>query len=264
MMMEQRWHADQHALVKQLDGVKDVVTTCGLHTGLWLAMVLVLWIGFMNLASAQAVVASDSLQQRVKACVACHGQEGRATTDGFYPRIAGKPAGYLFNQLRHFREAKRVYPMMTYMVAHMNDAYLQEIADYFAALNPPYAAPQTSQATPDVMERGRSLVKVGDLGRKLPACVACHGDKMTGVAPFIPGLLGLPRDYLVAQLGAWKTGSRHAASPDCMQTVAQQLDANDIAAVSAWLAAQTMPADTKAATPTKDFSLPIACGSLKP
>ncbi|WP_329603146.1 c-type cytochrome [Undibacterium baiyunense] len=214
--------------------------------------------------NAQAVTKLDSLQQRVKACVACHGQEGRATSDGFYPRIAGKPAGYLLNQLRHFRDGKRVYPLMTYMVSHMNDVYLQEIADYFASLNPPYAAPQTSQATPIEMERGRYLVKVGDAERKLPACIACHGDKMTGVAPFIPGLLGLPRDYLVAQLGAWKTGSRHAAAPDCMQTVAKQLDASDIAAVSAWLAAQTMPVDTKAITASKDFSLPIACGSMKP
>lgn len=217
-----------------------------------------------TIASMQAVTSLDSLQQRVKACVACHGQEGRATSDGFYPRIAGKPAGYLLNQLRHFRDGKRVYPLMTYMVSHMNDVYLQEIADYFASLNPPYAAPQTSQATPIEMERGRYLVKVGDTERKLPACVACHGDKMTGVAPFIPGLLGLPRDYLVAQLGAWKTGSRHAAAPDCMQTVAKQLDASDIAAVSAWLAAQTMPVDTKAITANKDFSLPIACGSMKP
>lgn len=217
-----------------------------------------------TIASMQAGTSLDSLQQRVKACVACHGQEGRATSDGFYPRIAGKPAGYLLNQLRHFRDGKRVYPLMTYMVSHMNDVYLQEIADYFASLNPPYAAPQTSQATPIEMERGRYLVKVGDAERKLPACVACHGDKMTGVAPFIPGLLGLPRDYLVAQLGAWKTGSRHAAAPDCMQTVAKQLDASDIAAVSAWLAAQTMPVDTKAITANKDFSLPIACGSMKP
>ncbi len=39
---------------------------------------------------------------------------------------------------------------------------------------------------------------------------------MTGRAPFIPGLLGLPRDYLNAQLGAWRNGQRHASPPDCM------------------------------------------------
>nr|WP_315476736.1 c-type cytochrome [uncultured Undibacterium sp.] len=213
-------------------------------------------------AGAQTV--PDNLAQRVKACVACHGQEGRATTDGFYPRIAGKPDGYLFNQLRNFRDGKRTYPMMTYTVAHLTDSYLQEIASYFSLLNPPYAAPQTNVAEVVLMERGRVLVKLGDTGKKIPACVACHGEKMTGVAPFIPGLLGLPRDYLVAQLGAWKTGSRHAHAPDCMQSVAKQLDADDIAAVSAWLAAQTMPSDAKAVrqSDVAGFKLPIACGSV--
>lgn len=285
MMMEQRQFAvvcpAAESRTKRMTRDKVVATTLTLKLRHAISFGLIVLAGFSHQAqsqvattgvqtisaqttNAQALTSLDSLQQRVKACVACHGQEGRATSDGFYPRIAGKPAGYLLNQLRHFRDGKRVYPLMTYMVSHMNDVYLQEIADYFASLNPPYAAPQTSQATPIEMERGRYLVKVGDAERKLPACVACHGEKMTGVAPFIPGLLGLPRDYLVAQLGAWKTGSRHAAAPDCMQTVAKQLDASDIAAVSAWLAAQTMPVDTKAIAASKDFSLPIACGSMKP
>lgn len=213
-------------------------------------------------AHAQSV--PDTLAQRVKACVACHGQDGRATTDGFYPRIAGKPAGYLLNQLRNFRDAKRTYPMMTYMVAHLNDSYLQEIAEYFANQHPPYAAPQPILASAAAFERGRRLVKLGDPSKKLPACIACHGDKMTGLAPFIPGLLGLPRDYLVAQLGAWQTGSRHASAPDCMQTVAKQLDAADIAAVSAWLAAQNLPVDTVAPLVAKEHKLPLACGSVQP
>lgn len=222
--------------------------------------------GILGSDQAQAQTVPDTLAQRIKACVACHGQEGRATSDGFYPRIAGKPEGYLFNQLRNFRDGKRTYPMMTYMLAHMTDSYLQEIATYFSLLNPPYAAPQSVVASTAMMERGRVLVKLGDADKKIPACIACHAEKMTGVAPFIPGLLGLPRDYLVAQLGAWKTASRHAHAPDCMQMVAQQLSADDIAAVSAWLAAQTMPADAKPARQSElvEFKLPIACGSVVP
>jgi cytochrome c553 len=46
---------------------------------------------------------------------------------------------------------------------------------------------------------------------------------MTGRAPFVPGLLGLPRDYLNAQLGAWRTGQRRALAPDCMAEVARKL-----------------------------------------
>ncbi|MEZ5706909.1 MAG: hypothetical protein R3E56_17620 [Burkholderiaceae bacterium] len=45
----------------------------------------------------------DTLGQRLMACTLCHGKEGRATNTGFFPRIAGKPEGYLYHQPRHFR-----------------------------------------------------------------------------------------------------------------------------------------------------------------
>ena len=37
----------------------------------------------------------DTIAQRALACTACHGPQGRAAPDGYYPRLAGKPAGYL-------------------------------------------------------------------------------------------------------------------------------------------------------------------------
>ncbi|MFZ6775495.1 c-type cytochrome [Undibacterium sp. Ji83W] len=225
-------------------------------------------LGLPLIASAQSTQSAqrvpDTLEQRLKACTACHGAEGRAGTDGFYPRIAGKPAGYLYNQLLNFREGKRAYPAMRYMVAHMSDAYLKEIADYFSSLHPPYSAPQASEANATSLEQGRQLVVQGDKSRNLPACVSCHGKNMTGLAPFVPGLVGLPRDYLVAQLGAWQTGSRKAHAPDCMQQIASKLKPADLAAVSSWLAAQTVPSDSVAPilTVTEYRLLPMKCGSL--
>jgi len=115
-----------------------------------------------------------------------------------------------------------------------------------------------------MLDRGRQLVSQGDKSRNLPACVSCHGKSMTGLAPFMPGLVGLPRDYLIAQLGAWQTGSRKAHKPDCMQEVASKLKPEDIAAVSSWLATQTVPGDGIPAlmTPTEGTQLPLKCGSL--
>ena len=75
------------------------------------------------------------------ACTGCHGREGRAAPDGYYPRIAGKPAGYLFNQLRNFRDERRHYELMNGLLALLDDAYLREIAAYFAALDLPYPPP---------------------------------------------------------------------------------------------------------------------------
>jgi cytochrome c553 len=205
----------------------------------------------------------DALAPRLAACTACHGAEGRATADGYYPRIAGKPAGYLYNQLRAFREGRRAVPSMTWMVDPLPDPYLREIAAHFAAQHPPYAPPVAPAAPAATLERGRRIVAQGDAARGIPACVACHGEAMLGVEPAIPGLLGLPRDYLNAQLGAWREGTRRAVAPDCMATIARRLAAEDVAALTAWLAAQPVPAGARAAAPAS-ARLPLDCGGLAP
>ena len=204
---------------------------------------------------------ATTMAPRVLACTVCHGKEGRATPDGYFPRIAGKPAGYLANQLLNFRDGRRSYPQMTYLIEHLTDDYLREMAEHFAALDLPYPPPPAPQAPAAVLEQGRKLVQVGDVARNIPACVACHGAAMTGVTPFIPGLLGLPRDYLNSQLGAWKTGQRRAHLPDCMADIARQLTPDDVSAVSAWLAAQPVVAGGKPAH-TLPAAMPARCGGV--
>nr|HET7858362.1 cytochrome C [Caldimonas sp.] len=214
-------------------------------------------------ATVRAAPFEDTIAQRVLACTGCHGEQGRAGPDGYYPRLAGKPAGYLFNQLRNFRDERRHYELMNGLLALLDDAYLREIAAYFASLDVPYPPPAPSVGSAELRERGEALVRNGDPARSLPACTQCHGDAMTGRAPFVPGLLGLPRDYLNAQLGAWRNGQRRAIEPDCMAQVARSLAPEEIGAVSAWLAAQAVPAHAQAASDA-GASLPIPCGGLAP
>lgn len=212
-------------------------------------------------AGARPAQVADAMAQRVAACTACHGKEGRATSDGFFPRIAGKPAGYLYNQLINFRDGRRQYPMMTYLVAPLSDEYLKEMAEYFSSLHPPYPAPQPAGLPAASLKRAQALVLEGDKSRNIPACIACHGQKLTGVLPSIPSLVALPRDYLNAQFGAWKNGTRKTAAPDCMAQIAAQLTSDEIGAVSAWLASQPVPQDMSAA-PAASVRLPVACGSF--
>jgi cytochrome c553 len=206
----------------------------------------------------------DTLAQRLAACTSCHarkGPQGEPGTEQYFPRIAGKPAGYLYNQLLNFRDGRRQYPLMTYMVQHLPDAYLHEIADFFSNEHLPYPPPAATDAAPAVLERGRQLATKGDAAIKVPACMACHGDRLTGVAPAIPGLVGLPRDYINAQFGAWRNKVRKANAPDCMATIAARLSLADVAAVSSWLAAQPVPQDASPATSIAR-PLPLACGSM--
>jgi len=113
-----------------------------------------------------------------------------------------------------------------------------------ASLHVPYPAPATATVAPDVLARGKALVLQGDESRRLPACIACHGQALTGLQPGVPGLLGLPRDYLNAQLGGWRTGQRRAHAPDCMATIAKRLSDADVNAISQWLSSQPVPANT--------------------
>ena len=215
-------------------------------------------------AAAQAspdTAALNSIEQRVKPCTACHGNEGRATREGYFPRIAGKPAGYLFNQLLNFRAGRRYFPIMTYMAQLQSDAYLRELADYFGALRVPYAPPHPPNATASVLERGRQLVMEGDRTLNIPACNSCHGRRLLGVAPNVPGLLGVSQDYLTAQLGAWRGGVRAATAPDCMGEIVRRMRADDLNAATTWLASQGVP---EPGDPDRSFeSQPLECGSIQ-
>ena len=230
---------------------------------------LLLFAAWLLTAAAQAASPApmhvpDTIAQRVAACIACHGREGASSDAAYFPRLSGKPEGYLFNQLRSFRDGRRFNTDMTHMVQHLSDDYLHEIAAYFAGLDLPYLPIRaTTDATPDMLARGRALVYQGDAARGIPACAQCHGLALTGVQPAIPALVGLPRLYLASQLGAWLTDDRHALAPDCMTEVGRKLTTADINAVTSWLALQPMPADTRpsAAPPGP---LPLPCSATKP
>jgi cytochrome c553 len=191
---------------------------------------------------AQAKDMGSEMAQRVKPCMACHGEQGRAGPDGYYPRLAGKPKGYLFHQLQNFAQDRRHYPLMRKLLEPLSPEYRQEMAAYFSSLTLPYPAPsKTLQDYPaEMMERGRTLALQGDAALELPACASCHGDQLMGAAPDVAGILGLPVVYLNAQLSAWRDGKRRSDAPDCMAKVVQQLSLDDAAAVSAWLSVQAV------------------------
>ena len=228
--------------------------------GKWLAAAL------LALSTCAAAVAAqtppvfeDTLRQRVQVCFACHGEQGRAGPDGYYPRIAGKPAAYLYNQLRHFQTGARRHNLMARLVSNLSEAYLWEIAQHFSALDLPYAAPPAPRLAAADLARGRQLALQGDPVLRVPACSSCHGEQLVGRLPATPGLLGLSSDYLNAQLGAWQTRVRAARTPDCMAQITQRLRPGDLAAVSGWLAAQALPAHPLPAAP--GAPAPMECGA---
>ena len=229
------------------------VARWGLLLGMWVLA-----------TSAHSAPFEDSMAQRTLACTGCHGPQGRSGPDGYYPRLAGKPAGYLYNQMLNIQQGRRHYALMQNLLAPLDARYLREIAQYFSDLDIPYPPPVAQSRDPALLARGAQLARQGDAALNIPPCMQCHGQALTGVAPSVPGLLGLPRDYLNAQLGSWQTGLRQAQAPDCMAAIAKRLNESDVQALSNWLASQPLPAQPRAATqraPLPPGAKDIRCGS---
>lgn len=74
---------------------------------------------------------------------------------------------------------------------------------------------------------------------KAVTCAACHGQSGIAVAPDAPNLAGQPEDYLVAQLKAYRSGTRQH---EVMSLMAKPLSDSDIANLAAWFASQQIQA----------------------
>jgi len=221
-------------------------------------------IAFLAFGAVQAQTADDDLRERLAACTACHGERGEGVAGStYYPHLAGKPAGYLVEQLQAFRDGRRHYWQMVWLTQFMDDAYIAEIAAYYAA-QPPHtqAADVGAPALPPaVRERAERLVHHGDPQAGLPACAACHGTALTGLEPAVPALVGLPQDYIVSQIGSWRDGTRRSKAPDCMAKIAARLAPADIRIVAQYLSHQSPGAHDRPAA-AGSLIPPLACGDL--
>ena len=192
--------------------------------------------------AAAPVDVPNTMTERMKPCIACHGPEDRMGRDAYYPRIAGKPEGYLFNQLRNFRDGKRHYRPMALLLEGLPDQYLREMAAYFASLQQAFPPPEPMSLSSSQIKLALRLITQGDAARKIPGCIECHGEDLMGTAPYIPGLLALPQVYIIAQFGNWQNGGlMRGQTPDCMSEIAKQLSTDEAGIIATWLAAQPVP-----------------------
>lgn len=201
--------------------------------------ILFLVFSLANTAQSTSIKVPDSLEQRVKPCTICHEDVDKTSLDAYFPRIAGKPAGYLYNQLRNFRDGRRYYQPMAILLENMSDEYILEIARYFSSMHYAYSQPDPHSLPLKEVKMVEKLINAGDPARDIPACNACHGESLMGVEPFIPGLLGLPHAYLAAQFGGWRNGGiMRGQTPDCMSEIAKKLTQEEVYALARWLPAQ--------------------------
>ena len=95
--------------------------------------VLALLVGTQAFA---ALPGGDTLFQAK--CAACHGATG-VNPNPMYPNLAGQKVGYLFQQLKDFRDGKRQGTVMPNMANGLTDEQIAALAGYISSLSPCHA-----------------------------------------------------------------------------------------------------------------------------
>lgn len=83
------------------------------------------------------------------------------------------------------------------------------------------------------VKAGETLVKTGGGGRTVQ-CGICHGTNLEGSGP-VPGIAGRSPSYLVRQLYDMQVGTRHGTWSALMKPVVDQLTAEDLVAIGAYV-----------------------------
>ncbi|GAB3040763.1 c-type cytochrome [Oleiagrimonas citrea] len=180
-------------------------------------------------------------------CSACHGAHGGGQDAAGYPRLAGLNKAYLLKQLDAFASGSRANPVMQPNAKALSVAEREAMAAYYSAMPVPASAQHRDAKPVADDDPGAQLAQWGRWSEKVPACVQCHGPHGVGVGVSFPPLAGQPANYLVAQLKAWKQGTRKNDPLQLMQHVTSKLSEQDMRHVAAWFAAQ--PINARGETP---------------
>lgn len=182
-----------------------------------------------------AAIAGDAAAGKGKsaACGGCHGMDGNSPI-ATYPKLAGQNEAYITKQIKDYKaNTTRQNAIMMGMTAALSDEDAADIGAYFQAQRVTAAAPFDEAKA----AAGRELFKGGDLQKGIPACQACHGPTGAGVAGVgYPMVGGQYVEYTLAQLNAFKDGSRSNDDKRLMRDIVNQLSEEEMVAVANYIA----------------------------
>jgi cytochrome c553 len=160
----------------------------------------------LSLVPAVAQAKGDAAAGEAKsaACMACHGMNGNSSNPE-WPSLAGQNAAYISEQLKMFRDGKRVNVLMSPMAADLTDEDIADIGAYYAA-----QTPAGLEADPSYYAAGEALYRGGDRKRNIPSCAACHGPVGKGnPGSGYPALRAQHSVYTIAQLQNYASEQRY-------------------------------------------------------
>ena len=169
-------------------------------------------------------------------CAACHAADGNSQIAA-NPKLAGQIPEYLYKQLMDFKaaagkKAERENPVMAGMVANLSAEDMRNLSAYFAGQS---AKPGEAKSK-DLVALGQRIYRGGLRGERIAACAACHGPNGGGLPAQYPRLSGQHAEYIVAQLKAFRSGTRENDVNAAMRGVAGRLSDHEIEAVADYIA----------------------------
>ncbi len=163
------------------------------------------------------------------ACAACHAADGNSAIP-VNPKLAQQHPEYLVKQLTEFKSGKRANAVMLGMAATLSDEDMKNVAYW---LGNQKATPGAAKEK-EMVALGERIYRGGIADRQVPACAGCHSPNGAGIPAQYPRLSGQHADYAVAQLTAFRDGTRQNSLQ--MTQVAAKMNDREIKAVADYIA----------------------------
>lgn len=189
-------------------------------------------LAFLSLILCGTGAAADG-QAKTAVCMACHGADGNSVNP-IWPNLAGQHSQYIVAQLKAYKSGARENASMAPMAAGLEEADMNEIGAFYAAQSTKIAA----LGEDEDINAAQQLYRGGDRERGIPACMACHGPNGAGnAAAQYPALRGQHAEYTIAQLEAYRDGSRATDPQSMMRTIAARMSDQDIKEIARYISA---------------------------
>ncbi len=162
-------------------------------------------------------------------CVACHSADDKRGSPA-QPLLKGQHPEYLVKQLQDFKAGKRDSAIMKPFASALSDADMKNVAAFYASRKPSPGAAKSAE----LAALGEKIYRGGIASRNIPACAGCHSPNGAGIPAQYPRLSGQHADYVVAQLTAFRDGTRKNSQP--MNDIAANLSKREIDALADYIA----------------------------
>ena len=157
-------------------------------------------------------------------CASCHGEEGLTADPQQFPNMAGQSASAIYKQLHDYKNGARKNEAMQTVVADLSDEQMADVSAHFAGLKQARWDRTWVQSASPIAD---VLARTGDSARGLAACESCHSPRSGGPVE-TPVLFAQTREYLSAQMRAFKRGERTNDVYQRMRAVAAKLTDEEI------------------------------------